>query len=41
MVARAVSARDWLTPLAVLIPILATVVAAFVALVRGTPGICD
>ena len=41
MVARAVSARDWLTPLAVLIPILATVVAAFVALVPGTPGICD
>jgi hypothetical protein len=32
MAARAVSARDWLTPLAVLVPILATVVAAFVVL---------
>jgi hypothetical protein len=28
MVTRAVSARDWLTPLAVLVPILATVVGA-------------
>jgi hypothetical protein len=41
MATRVVSARDWLTPLAVLIPILATVVAAFVALVPGTPRICD
>jgi hypothetical protein len=32
MVARAVSARDWLTPLAVLVPIGATPLVAFWAL---------
>jgi hypothetical protein len=39
MVARAVPARDWLTPLAVLVPILATVVAAFVTLNLWPPSI--
>jgi hypothetical protein len=34
---RAVSARDWLTPLAVLVPILATLVAAVAALVTWPP----
>jgi hypothetical protein len=37
MVARAVTARDWLTPLAVLVPILATAAAALVALASWPP----
>jgi len=37
MVARAVSARDWLTPLAVLVPILGTVVGGIWALTRWPP----
>ena len=38
MVTRAVSAERWLTPLAVLVPILATVVAGFVALNLWPPS---
>ena len=43
MVVRAVSAREWLTPLAVLVPILVTVIMLLLpaAVAPGTHGVCE